>query len=408
VSDLDPVGRPVDPMNVGRAAGLRQQQREQRQRRRKNLRLTVAAALVAVIAVVAGVVILAGGGEDPITPDDKRTQRTLLLMVKGANGAAVSSALIAHEPEGKAGAVVLVPPQVIATIPGRGAQPFSRAEQQAGAAGARNALSDLMGVVVDGSWVLDRATFARLVDQLGGIEADIDVTVLSGRTVVLQPGRQHVDGARAFAYMTYLAPGEQEQSRLARLQGVLDGVVQAWPGGGDALIKSLGAGSKLSLSPTSGAAILAGLKGDDAAQQLQYRSLPVIKLDTGTDAQRFRIDADATRALVDDLLAQSIPPGSRASGNRVLVLNGVGTPGLGEKVRAKLVPAGFVFVGSRNAPSFGHKTTTIYVKEATPAGQALGARVAKALGVRTNVQVSDQIGTLADVVVIVGKDFKGA
>jgi hypothetical protein len=67
-----------------------------------------------------------------------------------------------------------------------------------------------------------------------------------------------------------------------------------------------------------------------------------------------------------------------------------------------------VFVGSRNAPTFGYAKTQVLVKDATTEGAALGARVAKALGVpASSVAASDQIGMIADVVVIVGKDFKG-
>ena len=155
--------------------------------------------------------------------------------------------------------------------------------------------------------------------------------------------------------------------------------------------------------------LLSGLKRDNARSDLQYRSLPVIKVDAGNDDVRFRLDDSGAKQVVDELLAQSVPPGVRADGNRVLVLNGVGTPGLGEKVRAQLVPAGFVYVGSRNADSFNQCCTQVLVKDATPEGGALGARVAKALGVPpSSVRTSDQIGTIADVVVIVGKDFKAS
>jgi len=396
---FDPLGsRPVGRRSARRA--------EQKRKRQRNTRITAIVAGVAVL--VAGVAfVLSRGGHHKGSDGHKRTQRTILLQVKGADGTAVASALLAHDPASTEGSVVLVPPQVIASVPGFGSQPFGRALRTTSAKGSREALSDLMGVVVDGSWVLDAATFARLVDQEGGIQVDVDVTVVAGRVVVLQPGTQHVDGAHALAFATYLATGEQEQTRLARLQTVVDGIVAALPRDVKALLSSLGRGSQPSVAVPDLAGLLAGLKKDDAASQLQYRSLPVIKVDAGTDETRFRIDAAATRSLVDELLADSIPPGARSEGNRVLVLNGVGTPGLGEKVRAKLVPAGFVFVGSRNAPSFGYAKTQVLVKDATPAGSELGARVARALGVPvSSVMASDQIGTIADVVVIVGRDFR--
>jgi hypothetical protein len=395
---LDPLGsRPVGRRSARRA--------EQKRKRQRNTRIVAGVAGLAVIGATIAFLATRGGDEKK---DDagKRTQHTVLLQVQGTDGTAVVSALLAHDPKTTDGSVVLVPPQVIVSVPGFGSQAFGKALKSS-AKGSREALSDLMGVIVDGSWVLDRGTFGRLVDQEGGIQVDVDVTVMAGRVVVLQPGPQHLDGSHALAFATYLAPGEQEQTRLARQQTVLDGIVSALPKDTKSLLSSLGRGSTPSFLVTSLAEVLSGLKKDDAASQLQYRSLPVIKIDAGTDDTRFRIDAPATRGLVDELLAGSIPPGARAEGNRVLVLNGVGTPGLGEKVRAKLVPAGFVFVGSRNANTFGYAKTQVLVKDATAEGTALGARVARALGVpASSVMSSNQIGTIADVVVIVGRDFR--
>jgi hypothetical protein len=379
---------------------------ERRRRRRKQRNIALAA--VAAVALVTTLVVVVGGGGGSKKPGaQERTQQTLLLQVKGADGTAVASALLAHDAPSSEGSVVLVPPQVIATVPGQGSQLFGKALATAGPTAARNALSDLMSVTIDGSWVLDATTFQRLVDQEGGIQATVDVAVMNGRVVVVPAGAQHLSGAQALAFATYLAAGEQEQLRLTRLQAVIDGILNALPASADTLLGSLGGGSQTTIPVKTVAKLLQGLKHDDGQQQLQYRSLPVIKVDTGTDAITFRIDADGTRVLVDQLLAQSVPPGARVEGNRVLVLNGVGTPGLGEKVRAKLVPAGFVFVGSRNAPSFGYAKTQVLVKDQTTAGAALGARVAKALGVPvSSVAASDQIGTIADVVVVVGRDFK--
>jgi hypothetical protein len=103
------------------------------------------------------------------------------------------------------------------------------------------------------------------------------------------------------------------------------------------------------------------------------------------------------------VLAQSVPAGERQTGNRVLVLNGVADAGA-DAARAKLVAADFVFVGARNNERFGVETTQVLVPEATPEAQALGERVAAALGVPADVRQSD-LGTIADAVVIIGANF---
>jgi anionic cell wall polymer biosynthesis LytR-Cps2A-Psr (LCP) family protein len=396
-----------DPLGHHAPAGRRAARRaEQRRRRRRNQR--VFGAVAGLLMVVAAVAVVFGGpGEEKKDVGDKRTQRTLLLQVQGPDRTAVATALLAHDPATKEGAVVLVPPQVIATVPGAGSQLLGKALSTSGIDGSRNALADLVGVTIDGSWVLDAAAFQRLVSAEGGIDVTVDVPIVQGRTIVLQAGEQHVDGVRAYAFATYLAPGEQEQSRLARLQSVIDGVLTGLPDKVDALVGSLGATSRHTQKVGDVAAVLSGLKADGRRDALQYRSLPVIKVDAGTDETRFRLDDAASRLMVDELLADSVPEGARAEGNRVLVLNGVGTPGLGAKVRDKLVRNGLVFVGSRNAPSFGYAKTVVLVKDATQEGAALGARVARAIGLpAASVQVSDQIGTITDVVIIVGADFK--
>jgi hypothetical protein len=210
-------------------------------------------------------------------------------------------------------------------------------------------------------------------------------------------------------YLRYLAPGEQEQSRLARLKQVLDGLLTALPrtpAEVTAILSGLGPRSDATSSPPQLATLLVGLAADGRAQQLQYASLPVIPIDPGNGSTAFRPDVPAVRELVDRLLAQSVPPGARSTGNRVLALNGVGTPGLGEQVRAKLVAAGFVFVGSRNNATFGVAQTRVLVRDATPAAQALGTRVAAALGLSgTSVQTAG-LGSIADVVVVIGADFR--
>lgn len=385
---------------------------EQRRRRRQQQVRRIGAALgVLVLLAAAFAVYLARDAPEPPSSRataEPRTQQTLLLQVRGAGGAGVANVLLAHDRPKRTGAAVLLPPQVLVTVAGTGSLPLGRATATVPAEGTRGALSDLMGVTVDGSWLLDQPVLAKLVDAVGGVPVDVDVQVVQGTSAVLSPGPQDLTGAQAVTFLTYLAPGEQEQARLARLQEVLDGLVSRLPAESElvAVLRGLGQGSSPTPEVPQLAAFLAGLADADEAGQLQYDVLPVVDLDPGGEVTAFRADTAATRALVDRLLASSVPPGVREGGNRVLVLNGVGTPGLGDAVRAKLVPAGFVFVGSRNAPDFGYATTQVLVPAATAEGQALGERVAKALGLPSAPVGTQEFGTVADVVVVVGADFR--
>ncbi len=388
--------------------GRRAEQR--RQRRRRQMRLI--GTLLGVLGLLAGgfAVYLAADSPTPPAPPAAggRTQTTLLLQLRGPDGTGIANLLLGHDPARQAGAGVLLPPQVLVNVPGSG--PASLGALAAlPAETSRAALSDLAGVVVDNSWTLTAPAFVALVDALGGVLALVDVPVVDGPTVLVPPGAQRLDGARTLAYLGFLAPGEQEQARLARIQDVFDALLDVLPGTPAELgpvLLGLGEGSVTSLPPPELAAFLLGLAEDDEQEQLQYDVLPVVPIDPGDGVTAFRVDADKTRALIGRLFADSVPPGVGEPGNRVLVLNGVGTPGLGEVVRGKLVPAGFIFVGSRNAPSFGVATTSILVPAATAEAQALGARVAAAIGVPASSVATQEFGTVADVVVLVGADFR--
>lgn len=394
--------------DVAASRGRRAEQRRARRRRNRLL----AGLVVLALALVGGgtYLLLTRDTSRPKAPvaAQVRTQTTTLFQLQGESGDAVATALLAHDPAGRSGAVVLIPSQVIVTVPGTGTLQLGRALKTVPPERSRSAVADLLGVSVDAGWVIDVPTLSRLIDQLGGVTVDVDVPVVTGRTVVLSPGSQRLDGARATTFVRYLAPGEQEQSRLARLQQLLNGLLSSLPRSTaqvSTLLSGLGARSSSSRPAPELASFLVGLAVDSRSDALQYDTLPVVAIDPGNGATSFRVDPDPARALVDRLLAQSVPAGARQTGNRVLVLNGVGTPGIGDKVRSLIVPAGFVFVASRNNASFGVTRTLVLVKEATPEAQALGERVAKALGVPADSVQTAEIGTIADVVVVVGADF---
>lgn len=384
---------------------------QRRERRRRQVRRIAAVLAVLGLLAVAFAVWLAADAPDSAgtTPTAKaRTQSTLLMAVRTADGRGAAHALLAHDSEAEDGAAVLIPPQVLVSVPGSGSLPLGRALRTAQPESARNALADLMGVTVDDHWLLSADAFRTLVDALGGIPVDVDVPVTTKGQVLVSPGAQQLDGARAYAFLTFLAEGEQEQSRLTRVQEVVDGLLAVLPPEASELAAILETLDDQSLSSLSASALADRLLAvSDAVDEgaVQYDVLPVVDLDPGGGVVAFRLDADANRALVDRLLAASVPPGVREEGNRVIVYNGVGTPGLGEAVRAKLAPAGFVLVDSRNAPQFGYATTQVLVPAATPEAQALGERVAKALGVPATSVATQELGTVADVAVLVGEDF---
>ena len=394
-----------------RASGRRAQLRRRRRRRRMQLGAAALAATVVACAALIWWALQKPTPQAPPVQNETRTQQTLLFQLRSTTGVAMSTALLAHDPASSVGAAVLVPRQVIVPVPGAGSLPLERAVRTTSPEQARAAVGDLLEVSVDAGWLLDEVALAGLVDRLGGVEVDVDAAVLGGanrRQVIIEVGRQRIDGARAAAYVDFLGEGEPEQTRLARTQRLLEGVLQALPASGPQVVPllQLGPGSRPSIPVDQLAALLVGLKGDLRSEQLQFEALPVIPIDPGNGVTAFRRDVPATRALADRLLEQSLLPGAREAGNRVLVLNGVGTPGLGEKVRPRLIAAGLVFAGSQNAPRFGYPTTQVLVADTSVESRELGLRVARAVGVPDNAVRVGSIGTLADAVLLLGADVK--
>lgn len=386
-----------------------------RRRRRRQRRLAIVLVLgLGVLAAVVVTVFLARRDPPlpPVTVERGRTQQTLLLQLEGDDGAAVGAALLAHDPAIQEGAGLLVPPQVLAAPAGSDAVPFGQVLRTGPAGASRRALGDLTGVTVDAGWVLDRAATAGLVDAVAGVSVQVDVPVLGGldgRTVLVPAGAQRLAGADAVAYATYLAPGELEQARLARLQQLLDGLLERLPAADGelaALLGGLGPGSVPDRISLAGLAdLLAGLAADDQASALQYDTLPVLQVETGAPQASLRVDPEATRVVVDRLLAQSVPPRVREGGNRVKVFNGVGTPFLGDRARDQLVAGGLVYVPGGNASRFGVVRTQVQIGEATESSLELGARVARALGVPADAVRTSPPTTVADVIVVIGADF---
>ena len=405
---MSPASPVTGPSRQGRRA-----QRLSRQRAR-NRRIAVLAGGCAVLSLaVATVFFVTRGGEQARSYGPPvRTQHTLLMELHRASEV-VSAVLLSHDSVagGTGGAAVLLPPTVVVAVPGSGTTTLSASLVTGRPQAARDAVADLLGVTVDAGWVLDPATLAHVVDRVGGVRVEVDADVLQGNARILTKGEQRLSGVQAVSYATYLGVGETEPARLVRLQATLDALLLALPEGPglSTLLGGLGGGSQSSLPVAQLADFLGGLARDTKAHDLQYNLLPVVAIDPGNGVSSYRVDAAPLGALVDRLFGPSVPAGRRESGNRVFVSNGVGTPGIGATVRGVLVEAGFVFVGSRNAPTFGRPKTVLLVRDATIGQQALGLRVARALRVPdASVQVSTEVGTTADVIVVVGRDYAPA
>jgi hypothetical protein len=122
-------------------------------------------------------------------------------------------------------------------------------------------------------------------------------------------------------------------------------------------------------------------------------ALPVVDLGAGL----LRPDTEAVESLVEDRFVLS-----GADEVRFVVLNGVGTPGVGEEVARLLVPEGYRLMSSGNASTFDHQETKIIASSEEDFAAAERAR--ELLGVGRVFQGFQPAG-LADLTIVVGHDF---
>lgn len=417
--------RPLDQdppwlLDAGTTRADRLGRRREQQAARRRRVLVVAAALLVVALVLLALQLLRGGGPPPVAAADGRTQRTLLLQVRGADGAAEASVLMATDPEadgGRDGELLLIPGDVLTAVPSNGTIPFRRALSLPDADASRTAVEDVAKVVVDSAAVLDEAGLAALVDQLGGITADVDSDVVqaqpdgSGRVVLAAGPAQLLTGTQVVQLLRWSAPGEQSLARLPRTQHVLQGLLAKLPTSSadvGALLTGLGPQVTSSRPVAQLASFLTGIAAATAADRAGVDVLPVTPVDTGASAVVYRVDTAALETVVANRFAHSRPASAADGTTSVFVLNGIGTPGLGAAARTRLGAADLAFVGSSNAGSLDHTTSVVIVRDATPASIAAGHAVAKALGLPAGAVRVGAVGqTIADVLVVLGADFKG-
>jgi hypothetical protein len=221
-------------------------------------------------------------------------------------------------------------------------------------------------------------------------------------------GTQALDGNQAATYALAWLPDEPEAARLARYSQVMTATISRLPDDAlriDQMLTSLGASARTTTTTTAVAEFLLQMRRSILEGGQQVRVLPTTDIEAGETLAVVRVDLAAAESVIDSVLPQATLTGAE-SNPRVLVQNGVGTPGLGASARDRLVGAGMVYINGGNAEQFDQPATLVIVADATTESVALGEKVAEALGVpESAVQVAEDGQNVADVVVILGADF---
>ena len=419
---------PVRPASAESSRAARRRAAEeaaQEQAATSRHRLFIVSGVVAgLVAAVFLIWAVFGRPKDNFTPAPSAAptatgpiQPTLLFLVQDKEGVAVNDALLSVGGSVKHANMITIPPNVVVDVATGGTLPFGQIARLPDANGPADALSDAIGVNVNGTLGMNTLAFSGLVDAVGGVTADVDVDVIEtkpdGTQVVLVPAGKAVvlQGPEAAANSTYLAPGEPEEARMARFTQVLRLTIAKLPSDVtkvESILSGLGASARATVPTADVAAFLVKMQSDVLVDNAAYKNLPVRTLDT-SGATAYVVDQPATAAMVQELLPDAVRTPGPNSKVRVLVQNGVGTPGLNAAARQKIVDVGFTFINGANAATMGHETTQIVVPDSTEQSRTWGTEIAVALGVSPSDVVIDNSGqTVSDVLVILGADFKPA
>ena len=334
------------------------------------------------------------------------TTTALITGTETSGGEATWLAVLSYDPAEDRAAVVYVPAHTAVEVPGRGLQ---------GIGGAMTGGLDLLEVSAQNlfpglnfthSTSITRDGVARLLAQTGPLTVDVPTEVTTGTedapTLLFSPGLQELS-PQAVADLLYTKGFEDDDVDLgARQLAVWDALFDTYRASPQALSAALisaGGPAGLDEDSTAGLARLFERIATLPSDRLTLTVLPVEQVGIG-GSELYDTSQEELDGFVDATLSGAMAPEQFT----VQVLNGVGTPGVGEKVAKALIGEGYRVTLTGNVDGFGEPKTLIVTYDPSPDGIAAAERARRLLGAG-EVQVSGQGQVSVDMTIVVGKDF---
>lgn len=378
---------------------------ERRDERRKRLRNRIVAAGAAVVLLAGGTVgVLWANGTlfgSSATAIAASTQRTVIVVHLHDLDRNVYTALLVSDPSGGKGATVLLPSTL--AVPTQGGGPsvaLGGAVESQGNGATRDGINTLLGANATATWTLYTPYLQILVDLVGGIPLDANATVSKDGKTLVTPGKATVNGAAAIAYAVHREPGEGADAQLSRFGQVLAGLVQAMPQdqvSAASYVTRMGAVSDPSLPESTLGALLAALSKDAQGAHYSTRTLGV-KPDGSL--------APGASDLVKQLLGGTVSDkGAAPITARVAVQDATGTANRANLAGAAVDNAGFTLVPGTPKAATTRAVSSVEYTDDNRAGDA--KQVAQDLGLPATAVRKVTSGLSVDVMVVLGKDYKG-
>ncbi|WP_406058179.1 LCP family protein [Streptomyces sp. NBC_01077] len=385
----------------------RSERREEARRRGRNR--IIALVVVLVLAAVGGVGYLWSAGllpgasegdqkENTATGPQKRD--TIVVHLHNTTGGGTSTVLLVNNTTTRQGTSVLIPNSVVVADGEGDATTLGKSVEDDGSSGTREAIGNLLGAPITGTWRLDTPYLDTLVDLVSGIETDTDTEVpdpKKGAEPLVKKGeKQSLNGRAAVAYATYRAPGEAETKQLQRFGQVMYAVLRKIsdnPESATMTVESLTQIFDPSLSEKDLGAALAKLAEHAKIGDYKTALLPVGQDGTLTEG--------ASDSVVKDILGGKVTAPEAGDVPRVSLRDGSGKKAT-EAARIVLINGGYAFVGGGEADT-QEKSQVVYGDDLQ---KATAAEVAKTLGLPAGSVTKGRPSGAAVVTVVLGQDYK--
>ncbi|MDT9690649.1 LCP family protein [Streptomyces sp. P9(2023)] len=387
---------------------------ESRSERREEARRRARSRVVALIVVVA--LVLVGGvgylwseGKLPgmsaeeqqgNTATGPQKRDTIVVHLHDIKSGATSTALLVDNTTTGQGTTVLLPGSLSVANDDGIPTTLAKSVEDDGSSGTREAIGNLLGTKITGTWRLDSPFLENLVEVVSNVDLTTDVTVPSDKKgedpLVTKGENQTLNGRAAVAYATYRAPGEAEAKQLQRFGQVLYAVLRKMsddPKANADTIATLVMILDPSLPEKDLGASLAGLAERAKGGDYKTAVLPVEQDGSLTEA--------AAASVVKDILGGKVSAPEQGSAVRVSVRDATGKDAT-EPARVVLVNGGFAFVGGAEADT----QETSQVLYGDDAKKATAVEVAKTLGLPDSAAKKGKPAGNADVTVVLGQDYK--
>lgn len=391
----------------------RTERREEARRRGRNR--VVALIVVLAVFVVAGLGYLWYAGKLPFLdgPGQRKNaaaadagpqKRDMIVVhVHNTKKGGTSSALLVDNVTTKQGATVLLPNTL--GVPGADgtAKGLGKAVEEGGL-GTREALDSVLGTHIGGTWRLDTPFLENLVELVGGIEVDTDTAVPADDAVkapaVAQGQKQSLSGPMAVAYATYRAQGEPEAKQLERMGKVLYAVLRKVPSDPKAAAVTVDSMGQI-LDPALNAQTLGALLSRLGA----HAKVGAYRTDVLAVKPDGALTDDATQKVVKEVLGGSVAAAQPGAAPRVGLKDATGDEKTQVAAKAALLNGGYDFVDGGKADKTAAASQITYQDDAQ---KDRAIEVAKTLGLPETAVKKGENAVNADVVVILGKDYKAS